>query len=76
VDSIVRKYGELAAVTKPAEIAEYNKWFAAKKMFLTRWDRKVADAQWRFLDVCQRSGIITKVPPQHKYAPFVGELTA
>lgn len=72
----VKKYGELAAVTKPADIAEYKKWLEKKHMFLTRWDKKVADAQWKFLDICQRTGIITKVPPIEKYAMFIGELGA
>ena len=76
LDAVVKKYGELAAVTTPAEVAEYKKWLEAKRMFLTRWDHKVANAQWKFLHVCQRGGIITKVPSEKKYAPFVGELSA
>jgi hypothetical protein len=43
----------------------------AKKMFMTRWDRKAVDAQWRFLAVAQRTGIIDKIPAQDKYALFV-----
>jgi ABC-type nitrate/sulfonate/bicarbonate transport system substrate-binding protein len=76
LDAAVKKYGDLAAVTKPEDVAEYKKWLGTKNMFLTRWDRKVVDAQWKFLDVCKRGGIITKVPSQDKYALFVGELGA
>lgn len=76
LDAAVKKYGTLAAVTKPADVAEYKEWLEKKHMFLTRWDNKVAGAQWTFLDLCQRTGIITKVPPMDKYAMFVGELGA
>ncbi|MGH6671121.1 MAG: ABC transporter substrate-binding protein [Xanthobacteraceae bacterium] len=76
LEAAVRKYGKLAAVTKPADVAEYKKWLEKKHMFLTRWDDKVADTQWKFLDVCRRTGIITKVPPMDKYAMFIGELGA
>jgi ABC-type nitrate/sulfonate/bicarbonate transport system substrate-binding protein len=76
LNAAVKKYGKLAAVTNPADVAEYRKWLETKNMFLTRWDPKVVDAQWRFLDVCKRGGIITKVPPQNKYALFIGELGA
>jgi hypothetical protein len=40
-------------VTKPEDIAEYEKWLGGKKMFMTRWDRKAVDAQWKFLEVVQ-----------------------
>lgn len=76
LEAAIKKYGKLAAVTKPDDVAEYKKWLEKKHMFLTRWDHKVADAQWKFLDVCQRTGIIAKVPPQNKYAMFIGELGA
>lgn len=72
----VKKYGDLAAVTKPADIAEYKKWLAAKRMFLTTWDSKSVEAQWKFLEVCRKAGIISKVPPRDKYALFVGQLSA
>ncbi len=67
----VKAHGELAGVTKPEDEAEYKKWLTAKRMFMTTWDRKAVDAQWKFLDVCQRTGIITKVPAEDKYALFV-----
>src|SRR5579884_3084327 len=74
LDAAVKKYGALAGVTKPQDVAEYKQWLAAKKMFLTRWDRDAVDAQWKFLEVCQRTGVISKVPAEDKYALFVGEL--
>ena len=66
-----KNHGALAGVTKPADIAEYKKWLTAKKMFMTRWDRKAVDAQWQFLAVAQRTGIIDKIPAEEKYALFV-----
>jgi ABC-type nitrate/sulfonate/bicarbonate transport system substrate-binding protein len=67
----VKNHGVLAGVTKPEDIAEYEKWLDANKMFMTEWDRKAVDAQWKFLEVVQRTGIIEKVPPEDKYALFV-----
>lgn len=71
LDTAVKKYGPLAAVTQPADVAEYKKWLQAKRMFLTTWDRKAVDAQWQFLALAQRTAIIDKVPPEDKYALFV-----
>ena len=71
LEAAVKNHGALAGVTKPADIAEYKKWLAAKKMFMTRWDRKAVDAQWQFLAVAQRTGIIDKIPAEDKYALFV-----
>jgi ABC-type nitrate/sulfonate/bicarbonate transport system substrate-binding protein len=71
LDTVVKNHGELAGVTNPADIAEYKKWLEAKRMFLAEWDRKAVDAQWKFLEVCQKAGIISKVPAEDKYALFV-----
>ena len=71
LDAAVKNHGALAGVTKPEDIAEYKDWLAHKNMFMTDWSRKAADAEWQFLDVCQRTGIIAKVPAEDKYALFV-----
>jgi ABC-type nitrate/sulfonate/bicarbonate transport system substrate-binding protein len=71
LDSAVKNHGALAGVTKPEDVAEYKDWLAHKHMFMTDWSRKAADAQWKFLDVCQRTGIVAKVPAEDKYALFV-----
>ena len=67
----VKNHGALAGVTKPEDVAEYKEWLQHKNMFMTDWDHKAVDAQWKFLDVCQHTGIITKVPPENEYALFV-----
>jgi ABC-type nitrate/sulfonate/bicarbonate transport system substrate-binding protein len=76
LETTVKKYGVLAGVTKPADVAEYKKWLGANKMFLTDWDRNAVDSQWKFLEVCRRANIIAKVPAADKCALFVGELSA
>jgi ABC-type nitrate/sulfonate/bicarbonate transport system substrate-binding protein len=67
----VKNHGLLAGVTKPEDVAEYEDWLQHKHMFLTHWTRKAVAAQWKFLDVCKKTGIINKVPAQDKYALFV-----
>lgn len=71
LDTAVKKHGALAGVTKPADVAEYKDWLQHKNMFMTDWSHKAVDAQWKFLELCQRTGIIDKVPPENKYALFV-----
>lgn len=70
-DAAVKKYGELAGVTKPDEIATYKKWLAAKRMFMTDWDRKAVDAEWKFLDMAKRVGVLDKVPPEKTTALLI-----
>jgi NitT/TauT family transport system substrate-binding protein len=72
LDAAVKGHGALAGVTKPAQIAEYKEWLQKKQMFMTDWNRKAVDAQWKFLELAQQTGVIEKVPPQGKYAMFVG----
>ena len=76
LEAAAKKYGAMAGATKPADIAEYKQWLAAKKIFMPTWNRKAVDAQWKFLQACQRIGVLSKVPPEDKYALFVGELGA
>ncbi|MGB6538179.1 MAG: ABC transporter substrate-binding protein, partial [Xanthobacteraceae bacterium] len=71
LDAAVKSHGAIAGVTKPADVAEYKDWLQHKNMFMTDWSRKAVDAQWQFLQVCQKGGIVTKVPPEDKYALFV-----
>jgi len=72
LETAVKNHGALAAVTSAADVAEYKEWLQSKNMFMTDWDRKAVDAQWKFLDVAQRTGVIPKVPDESKYALFVG----
>lgn len=71
LEAAVKSHGVLAGVTTPEDVKEYQEWLQHKDMFMTDWSRKAIDAQWQFLEVAQRTGIIAKVPPQDKYALFV-----
>lgn len=71
LESAVKSHGPLAGVTTPADVAEYKTWLQSKNLFMTSWNRKAVDAQWKFLDLCQQTGVLSKVPPQDKYALFV-----
>jgi ABC-type nitrate/sulfonate/bicarbonate transport system substrate-binding protein len=71
LDAAVKSHGALAGVTAPDVVAEYKTWLQSKDMFMTDWSRKAADAEWQFLEVCQKTGILDKVPDQNQYALFV-----
>lgn len=70
-DETVKKYGQLAGVTKPEEVATYKKLLAENLMFLTTWDKKSVDAEWQFLALAKKFGIIKDVPDEAKYALLV-----
>jgi len=76
LDAAVKKYGATAAVTTPAQAEQYKQWLEAKKIFMASWSHKAVDAQWKFLDACQRIGILSKVPAEDKSALFIDELGA
>ena len=68
LDAAVEKYGKLAGVTTPAAIATYRKWLGEKRLFLAHWDQKVVDAEWQFLEMARRYGILDEVPAKEKHA--------
>jgi ABC-type nitrate/sulfonate/bicarbonate transport system substrate-binding protein len=71
LDIAVKKYGTLAGVTTPAAIAVYKKWLGEKRIFLAHWDQKVVDAQWQFLEMANRFGILPAVPDKKAHALLV-----
>jgi ABC-type nitrate/sulfonate/bicarbonate transport system substrate-binding protein len=72
--TVVKNHGALAGVTKPADVTEYQDWLQHKDMFMTDWDKKSVAAQWKFLDVAKKAGVLKEVPVESKVAMFVGEL--
>jgi ABC-type nitrate/sulfonate/bicarbonate transport system substrate-binding protein len=74
LQTAVKSHGELAGVTNSAEIDAYKLQLAKNQMFLTSWDEKTIGAQWQFLELAKKTGIIKKVPSKDKYTRFVGEL--
>lgn len=67
-DKTIEKYGQLAAITTPTEAEGLKKMLKEGGIFLTKWDRQVVDAQWRFLELAKRVGIIDSVPSKEKHA--------
>jgi ABC-type nitrate/sulfonate/bicarbonate transport system substrate-binding protein len=67
-DKAVEKYGKLAGVRNAAEAASLKKLLQAGGIFLDKWDPKIVDAQWQFLDLAKQAGIIKAVPPKDKYS--------
>lgn len=67
-DRAIEKYGKAAAVNDAAEAETIKKMLKAHDIFLTKWDPKIVDAQWKFLEVAKKAGIIDKVPPKEKYS--------
>ena len=66
LDAAVAKYGKLAAVRNKAQADVYRKWLQEERVFLTRWDQEVVDAQWKFLEMAKERGVIDKVPPKDR----------
>ncbi|MGB6534757.1 MAG: ABC transporter substrate-binding protein [Xanthobacteraceae bacterium] len=71
LETAVKNHGALAGVRTPADVAEYKTWLQSKHLLMTSWNRKAVDAQWKFLELCQRTGVIGNVPAEDKYALFV-----
>ncbi|MDH3442378.1 MAG: ABC transporter substrate-binding protein [Deltaproteobacteria bacterium] len=67
-DKAVKKYGKLAGVQTSAEAATIKKMLKEGGIFLSKWDDKVVDAQWQFLDLAKKAGIIKAVPDKAKHA--------
>lgn len=68
LDATLKKYGQLAGVTTPAAAATYKKMLGEDRIFLAHWDQKVADSQWKFLEIGKKEGILDKVPPEKDFA--------
>jgi ABC-type nitrate/sulfonate/bicarbonate transport system substrate-binding protein len=68
LDAAVKAHGKLAGVTTPDAVATYKTWLGEKKIFLAQWNQKVVDAQWQFLELTKRHGILEKVPDKKQHA--------
>jgi ABC-type nitrate/sulfonate/bicarbonate transport system substrate-binding protein len=67
-DKTIEKYGKLAGVTTAEEAATLKKMLKEGGIFLDRWDSKVVDAEWKFLELAKQAGVIKAVPTKDKYA--------
>ena len=68
LDAAVKKFGTLAAVKNQAQAEAYKKMLKANRIYLARWDREVIDAQWKFLEMAVKHGVLKKVPDKNKIA--------
>jgi ABC-type nitrate/sulfonate/bicarbonate transport system substrate-binding protein len=71
-DAAVKKYGTLAGVTTPEAIATYKKLLGEKRIFLAHWDQKVVDAEWQFLELVKKHGVLKDVPDKKQHALVLG----
>jgi ABC-type nitrate/sulfonate/bicarbonate transport system substrate-binding protein len=71
LEAAVKKHGTLASVTTPAALAVYKKWLGEKRIFLPEWDQKVVDAQWEFLEMAKRHGVLPAVPDKQTHALLI-----
>lgn len=67
-DKAVKKFGKLAGVKTSAEAATIKKMLKEGGIFLSKWDDKVVDAQWQFLELAKNAGVIKAVPAKDKHA--------
>lgn len=71
LDMAVKKYGTLAGVTTPAAVAVYKRWLGEKLVFLADWDQKAVEAQWEFLEMAHRHGVLPAVPDKKTHALLI-----
>ncbi len=67
-DKAVEKYGKLAGVRNAAEAATMKKMLQSGGIFLDKWDPKIVDSQWQFLELAKQAGIIKAVPSKDKHS--------
>jgi ABC-type nitrate/sulfonate/bicarbonate transport system substrate-binding protein len=67
-DAAVKAHGKLAGVTTPDAIATYKKLLGENKIFLAEWNQKAVDAQWQFLEMAKKYGVLDKVPEKKDHA--------
>ncbi len=66
LDAAVKKFGTLAAVKNQAQANVYKKWLGEGKVFMSKWDVKTRDNQWKFLEMAAKHGVLGKVPSKEK----------
>ena len=67
-DKAIEKYGKLAGVDNAAEATTLKRMLQEGGIFLDKWDPKIVDAQWEFLELAKQAGIIKAVPAKDKHA--------
>jgi ABC-type nitrate/sulfonate/bicarbonate transport system substrate-binding protein len=67
-DKAIEKHGKLAGVNNAAEAATIKKMLKEGGIFLDSWDSQIVDAQWKFLELAHKEGIIKAVPSKQKHS--------
>jgi ABC-type nitrate/sulfonate/bicarbonate transport system substrate-binding protein len=67
-DKAIDKYGKLAGVDNAAEATTLKRMLREGEIFLDKWDPKIVDSQWKFLELAKQAGIIKAVPAKDKHA--------
>ena len=62
-----------AVIPVPGVIATYKKLLGEKRIFLAHWDQKVVDAEWQFLELTKKHGVLKEVPDKKQHALVLGE---
>lgn len=66
-EAAAAKHGRIAGIVNDREKAVYRDWIHTGKMFLAKWDKATVDAQWEFLEMAKRRGVLDFVPDKKKH---------
>ena len=63
----------MPASPTPQQSPRIRKLLGEKKIFLTEWNQKAVDAQWQFLELANKFGILDKVPDEKTHGLVLGD---
>lgn len=63
---VVAKHGKLGGIRDKAEADTYSDWMAKRKLFIAEWNEEIVDAQWKFLEMAKKQGVLGNVPDKNK----------
>jgi NitT/TauT family transport system substrate-binding protein len=66
-DQAEAKFAKVTGIKNKAEAGVYRDWLQKKKIFVAKWDQATVDAQWDFLEMAKRRGVLTTVPDKKKH---------
>lgn len=66
-DQAEAKFAKVTGIQNEAEAGVYRDWLQKDKIFLAKWDRETVDAQWDFLEMAKRRGVLDTVPDKKKH---------
>ena len=66
-DQAEAKFAKVTGIKNKAEAGIYRDWLQKKKIFVAKWDQETVDAQWDFLEMAKRRGVLDTVPDKKKH---------